>query len=388
MQSKVTYDIIFIKKLTIGGKMSNPRLDRLLVSMREQKLPFVAINPGFNLNYLTGLNFHLMERPVVLFIRQDGKSALVLPALEVTRAEKAEACERLFAYSDDPSTWKNAFHAAADFLQITRESIGVEANQFRFLEMEFVQNSAPSAKIISAAKVFSTLRLCKDQQEIDNMQEAARIAEAGLQQTLPLIKIGMSETEISSELSLQCLRAGAQGEFPFQPIVASGPNSADPHATPTERKITAGDILLFDWGVRFQGYASDITRCFAVAQIDPKMGKIAGIVKTANEAGRIAARPGISTGEVDVATRNVIEQAGFGEYFTHRTGHGLGMNAHEDPYIFSENKQSLQPGMVFTVEPGIYIPGKGGIRIEDDVVITENGSFSLTSMERSLKVIA
>ncbi len=368
--------------------MSNPRFNRILELMKEHRLDFIAINPGFNLNYLTGLNFHLMERPVVLFIRQDGKSALVLPALEVTRAEKAAACDRLFPYPDDPATWKNAFQAAADFLGISHAAIGVEPNQFRFLEMEFVQNSAPALKIISAARVFSQLRLFKDQDEIANMQEAARIAEVGLQQTLPLLKIGISEIEIAAELNLQCLRAGAQGEFPFQPIVACGPNSADPHAVPGERKIAAGDILLFDWGVRFQGYASDITRCFSVATVDPQMGRIAGIVKMANEAGRIAARPNLSAGEVDIATRNVIAQAGFDEYFTHRTGHGLGMDAHEDPYIFGGNTQTLQPGMVFTVEPGIYIPGKGGIRIEDDVVITENGSYSLTSMERDLKVIA
>ncbi len=368
--------------------MNIPRFDRLLSLMKKHQFEFIAINPGFNLNYLTGLNFHLMERPIVLFIRQDGKSALVLPALEVTRAEKAAACDHLFSYPDDPAEWNNAFQAAANILGISKTSIGVEPNKFRFLEMEFVQNSAPSAKIISAAHVFSDLRLFKDQQEIAYMQEAARIAEAGLRQTLPLLKIGINEIEIAAELNLQCLRAGAQDEFPFQPIVASGPNSADPHAVPGERKIIAGDILLFDWGVRYKGYASDITRCFSIATIDPQMGKIAEIVKMANEAGRIAARPNLQAGDVDNATRKVIAQAGFADYFTHRTGHGLGMDAHEDPYIFNENKQILQPGMVFTIEPGIYIPGKGGIRIEDDVVITDKGSYSLTGMPRDLKVIA
>ncbi len=367
--------------------MNSLRLQHLFQLMHDNQFEYAAINPGHSLKYLTGLDFHLMERPVVLFISQSGKSALVLPQLEMSRAGKNDQITQFFSYGDNPATWQYAFDGAASFLGIGTSRIAIEPSQFRFLEFSFTHQSFPNATIASGQNIFDQLRMQKDESEIESMQVAAQIAENGLKATLPLIKAGMSEKEIASELIFQCLRAGAEGEFPFAPIVASGPNSADPHATPTDRKIQSGDILLFDWGVRFNGYSSDITRCFAVEFCDPQMEKISAIVECANEAGRNSGRPGITAGSVDQATRNEIENAGFGEFFTHRTGHGLGMDAHESPYIFNENQQQLQSGMVYTIEPGIYLPGKGGIRIEDDVVVTETSCRSLTNMARKLKVI-
>lgn len=367
--------------------MKNQRLQHLFQLMEANQFEYAAINPGFSLKYLTGLDFHLMERPVVFFISKNGKNALVLPHLEMSRAEKNEEITHFFPYGDNPATWQSAFDAAATFLKIGDSRMAIEPTQFRFLEFSFTHQSLPHAKIAPGQNIFDQLRLQKDENEIMSMQKAAQIAEAGLLATLPLVKIGMTEKEIASELVMQCLRAGAEGDFPFAPIVASGPNSADPHATPTDRKIQPGDILLFDWGVRYQGYSSDITRCFSIEYCEPEMEKISTIVQRANEAGRMAGRPGLSAGSVDQAARREIENAGFGEFFTHRTGHGLGMDAHESPYIFAENNQLLQKGMVYTIEPGIYIPGKGGIRIEDDVVVSENGCTSLTSLDRQLKVI-
>jgi Xaa-Pro dipeptidase len=205
--------------------------------------------------------------------------------------------------------------------------------------------------------------------------------------TLPLFKTGMTEIELASELTIQLLRAGSQSELPFGPIVSSGPNSADPHATPSSRKINAGELLLIDYGAAYQSYASDITRTFAVGEVDSTLKKIAEIVKQANLAGQAASKAGVRAGSVDSAARTVIESAGYGEQFFHRTGHGLGLETHEGPYIFAENDLVLQPGMVHTVEPGIYLAGKGGVRIEDDVVVTQEGSTSLTSLPRELLVI-
>jgi Xaa-Pro dipeptidase len=172
--------------------------------------------------------------------------------------------------------------------------------------------------------------------------------------------------------------------MPFSPIVAFGPNSANPHATPTERQLAEGDLLLFDWGAAVDGYFSDITRTFAVGDVDPELTKIAGIVKEANAAARAIGKPGLPISAVDKAARNVIELAGYGEYFTHRTGHGLGMEGHEEPYIRGDNEQLLETGMTFTIEPGIYLPGRGGVRIEDDVLVTENGLESFTDYPREL----
>jgi Xaa-Pro dipeptidase len=171
---------------------------------------------------------------------------------------------------------------------------------------------------------------------------------------------------------------------PFTPIVSSGPNSANPHATPSERKLISGDLLVIDWGASYDGYFSDITRTFAIGDIESEYIKISKIVQEANSAGRKSARPGITIESIDRAARAVIDSAGYGKYFTHRTGHGLGMEGHEEPYIRAGNLMHIEPGMTFTIEPGIYLPNRNGVRIEDDVVITSTGAECLTSLPRDV----
>jgi Xaa-Pro dipeptidase len=169
--------------------------------------------------------------------------------------------------------------------------------------------------------------------------------------------------------------------------VASGPNSALPHATPTDRQLAPGDLLIIDWGARSGGYISDITRTFAVGEVDPEFNRIHQVVLEANIAGQSAVRPGATCNAVDQATRQVILDAGYGERFIHRTGHGIGLEPHEPPNIRSGEMVPLEAGMTFTVEPGIYLPGRAGVRIEDNVVVTENGVETLTVLERSLEVV-
>ena len=172
--------------------------------------------------------------------------------------------------------------------------------------------------------------------------------------------------------------------MPFSPIVATGEHGANPHAVPEDRPLQAGDLVTVDWGATVAGYASDITRCLHVAgaPLHPDLAEAHRIVHAANAAGRAAARPGATGDAVDRATRAVIEDAGLGEYFIHRTGHGLGLETHEEPDMKAGESIPLAPGMTFTVEPGVYIPGLGGCRIEDDVVITADGAESLTTLPR------
>jgi Xaa-Pro dipeptidase len=229
--------------------------------------------------------------------------------------------------------------------------------------------------------------MTKDRSELAAMRQAVHIAQRALQATLPLIKIGMNEKELASELTMQLLRGGAESNLPFTPIVCAGPNSANPHAVPGERLLQSGDLLIIDWGASYEGYFSDLTRTFAVGEVASEHARIAQAVLEANEAGRNTAAPGVPAGLVDKAAREVIEKAGYGPYFIHRTGHGLGMEEHEEPYIRSDNPQLLSPGMTFTIEPGIYLPERGGVRIEDDVVITESGSESLSNLPRELMVV-
>jgi Xaa-Pro dipeptidase len=347
----------------------------------------VVLNPGPTLKYLTGLSFHLMERPVVLYVTPDREPVIVLPELEMRKVDLFPYKVQAFAYGENPSEWGDAFRKAAQALSLDGKRIGVEPRQLRLLEFRHIKAGAPEDDYPDASDVLSGLRLKKDKSEVEAMRRAVRIAQDALQATIPLIKIGMTERELASELVVQLLRNGSDSELPFAPIVSGGPNSANPHASLTERKLQSGDMLVIDWGAAYEGYISDLTRTFAVGEVDEEMQKIHKIVQDANAAGRAAAKPGVPCANVDQAAREVIEKSGYGKYFTHRTGHGVGMEGHEDPYMRGDNMQILEPGMAFTVEPGIYLPNRNGVRIEDNVVITENGADVLSVLPREMRVV-
>jgi Xaa-Pro dipeptidase len=348
-------------------------------------LDAMVLNPGPSLVYLTGLHFHLSERPVAVFFTPGRDLTIVLPELEQEKLKHLPFSLQAFPYGENPATWLNAFRTAVHAAKLPSSRIGVEPNQLRYLEYHLLSEAAPKADFVPAEENVASLRMYKDSDELSAMRQAADIAERALQATLSQVEIGLSERDLAGELTLQLLRAGCDPEVPFSPIVSSGPNSANPHATPSARELTPGDLLVIDWGASHAGYFSDITRTFAIGKLALEFEKIGQVVLEANEAGRHAARPGVAAEEIDHAARQVIEVAGYGQYFTHRTGHGLGMEAHEQPYIRKGNLQQLEPGMTFTVEPGIYMPGKNGVRIEDDVVITESGSESLTHLPREVK---
>jgi Xaa-Pro dipeptidase len=360
------------------------RQNQLYQSMQSAGLDALVINPGPTMVYLTGLHFHLSERPAVVLFVPGATPAVIFPELEMIKIKTLPYPVRSFPYGEDPRTWGGVFRLATQACGIVHSRVGVEPRALRVLELRLLEAGAPQAEFVSAEETLAFLRMRKDANEVAFMQKAVDIAQRGLEATIPFIHAGKSEKEIAAELTLQLLKAGSDASIPFSPIVASGPNSANPHATPTERVLTPGDLLIIDWGASYNGYISDLTRCFALGQVEAEFEQIAKIVIEANAAGRAAARPGITAGEVDTITRAVIVQAGYGEYFTHRTGHGIGMEGHEAPYIYKENTLPLAPGMAFTIEPGIYLPGRGGVRIEDDIVVTENGAQSLSDLPREL----
>src|SRR5690349_17376474 len=367
--------------------MTQSRFDQLNASLRSSGLDAVILNPGPTLTHLSGLHFHLMERPVVLLFAKDQDPAIVLPELELQKVASLPYALQVFPYPENPSEWDSAFRKAAQALGLDGKRIGIEPRQLRLLEFQYVKTGAPEAEYPDASDVLSALRLRKDQPEVEAMRRAVKIAQNALEATIPLIKIGMTEKELSSELVVQLLRQGSEPEMPFAPIVSGGPNAANPHASPTERKLQAGDLLVVDWGATYDGYISDLTRTFAVGEVDAEYQKIHEIVQAANAAGRGAAQPGAPCANVDKAARDVIEKSGYGVYFTHRTGHGIGMEGHEEPYMRGDNMQLLEPGMAFTVEPGIYLPDRNGVRIEDNVVITETGADVLSNMPREIRVV-
>jgi Xaa-Pro dipeptidase len=242
--------------------------------------------------------------------------------------------------------------------------------------------------IKSSGAGLDNLRLLKDTAEISSMRQAVKIAEDALLATLPIIKPGICESDISAELTIQLLRAGSDPSLAFYPIVAGGPNSANPHSEPGSRQLQWGDMLIIDWGAVYRGYCSDLTRTFAIGNVsDNEMHHVAAAVRDANLAAQRACKPAIAAGQIDDAARELITQAGYGPYFNHRVGHGIGMEGHEPPYLFAENQQLLAEGMTFTIEPGIYLPGRGGVRIEDNMVITSSGVECLSDLPRELIIL-
>lgn len=378
--------IIKIFKFT-GGTMSAKRLEKLKRLMAEKEFSAVAVNAGPSLTYLTGLHFHLMERPVVVVFTPDDEPTVILPELEQAQLAQLSFPAKICAYGENPATWPEVFAEALRKLDFPGKKIGVEPTQLRVLEYEYLRAACGDAHFTDGSMLLAALRSIKEQEEIASMRQAVKIAEAALEATLPLITLGITEKEIASELFMQLIRHGSDPLLPFSPIVSSGPNGANPHARPSARQLVAGELLVIDWGASFNGYMSDLTRTFAVGEIDAEAQKIHTIVQQANAAGRGAGKPRVSCAAVDKATREVIEEAGYGQFFTHRTGHGIGMECHEEPYMRGDNDQLLVSGMTYTVEPGIYLAGRNGVRIEDDVLVTEDGAESLSSMSREIRLV-
>jgi len=354
--------------------------------MGNAGLDLLAVLPGPNLVYLAGLHFHLMERPTLLLVPSESDPALVLPELEAARVTDAQPGLTCFSYGESDDERRQAFEQAARHFAAARR-VGIEPLRMRFFEQQLLLGAAPQWELVDAGAVLSELRLRKTPLEIQNMRQAVLIAEQALKSTLPAVRPGMSERELAAELVIQLLRAGSEPDLPFAPIVASGPNSALPHATPTDRKLQAGDMLIIDWGARHAGYISDLTRTFSIGPPSETMLAVHKLVEAANQAGREAAHDGVSVGQVDRAAREVIEAGGYGEYFIHRTGHGIGLEPHEPPGIRAGDALRLEAGMTFTIEPGIYLPGQGGVRIEDNVAVTQGGLMVLSSLPRGLVAV-
>ncbi len=375
--------------MNLSPEVLQKRQQKLAAAIRAAGLDALALNPGPSLHYLTGIEFHLSERPVVCLFRPEGAPVLVLPELESAKSRDLPYELQAITYPENPAQWPTAYEQALQSagLRASGGKVGVEDRVLRLLEWRLLKQAAPEVDWVTAEDVVASLRMQKDEAEQAAMQKAVDIAQSALTATLPQIKIGMQDTEVAAILMMQLLQHGS-GKPPFEPIVAAGPqDSANPHYFPRGRALQSGDLLVIDWGAGYGGYLSDLTRTFGVGELTAEQIKIHETVQAANAAAHAIAAPGVACGTVDKAARDVIEAAGYGQYFTHRLGHGLGMEGHEEPYMRGDNPQILQTGMTFTIEPGIYIPGLGGVRIEDDVVVTESGLRSFSDMPRGIQIV-
>ncbi len=361
------------------------RFDKLYAIMRAAGLDIVALIPGPNHRYLFDAIHYVLERPIVIFLAQESEPIAVIPELEIALFERHARQARLFAYTDAQG-YQSAFRAALRWLDAPGKTIGVEGLFMRFFEGEAIRSAAPAARLVDASHALAELRMIKDAGEIAALRRAIKISEAALRATLDEARAGLSEIELAEILENHMRAMGGEG-LSFDTILHAGGNTALPHCGPLDYRMRRGDPLLFDFGATYGGYCADITRTVFLGGVSAAQREFYAVAQAANEAGRQAAKPGATAEAVDLAARQVFIAAGHEALLRHRTGHGLGLQAHEAPTIVAGNQRLLEPGMVFTIEPGIYRMGEIGVRIEDDVLITEAGSESLTTFPRDLLVI-
>ncbi len=352
-------------------------------AMGTSGLSGLVVMPGANLQYLLGVTLHPSKRLTVAFFGADETVRMVVPALEHGRVKAMASLATTFYPWHDNEGYGDALQRCLADANLTGR-IGVEYTAMRVLELRAIEERA-SVTVEDATALLADLRMVKDADEIEAMRRAVRVIEDALAVAVKAMRPGATEREIAM---IWDQAIGAAGSEPsFETSVASGPNSANPHHTPGDRVLQRGDLVILDGGARIDGYCSDITRTFAIGELDEQKRTIYDAVLRANRAGFAVVRPGASGADVDAAAREVIESSGYGPQFLHRTGHGLGIEIHEPPYMHSGEPAPLREGVTFTIEPGIYVAGVGGVRIEDDVVITADGGECLTSYPRELQFL-
>lgn len=352
--------------------------------MAADGLDVAVLVPGANLRYLTGLSTGPSERLFLGLVSSEGPLHFLVPGLERPAIERAPAASEIVvhSYRDDEGPIAGLAQLAQN-LDLKRSTVGVEYGRMRVHELRALEHHAPSASIVDLGPTAMELRQIKDADEIDALRRAVALTEDLLSAMIDAIEPGVTERDIVRVYERARIASDCEA-VPFSPIVASGSNTDSPHAQPGERRLQTGDLITIDCGAVIDGYPGDITRNIALGEIDAERERIHQVVLDANAAGREACRPGAAAEHVDRAARAVIDAAGYGEYFMHRTGHGLGLDVHEPPDITAGSDEVLTPGMAFTVEPGVYLPGVGGARVEDDMLITADGAESLTRFPRDL----
>ena len=326
--------------------------------------------PSSNLFYLTGIDFHRSERLTALFLFKEKEPLILCPAFEEARLRGMSAVA-------DVSTWQETedpFLKAASFFPSSSGTLAVEPST-AFEDVERLLARRPGWKPISAGPLLGPMRMVKTNEEIDAIRRAIEVAILRFRRAFEALRPGAIEAEISHL-------------FGGENVVQFGPSSALPHGASTARALGAGEAVLIDAWDRPEGYYYDITRSTFFGEPSEEYRKVWSLVLDAQSAAIEKAAPGVACSEVDAAARRVIETGGYGEYFTHRLGHGLGIDVHEPPYMVAHERTVLEPGMVFTSEPGIYILGKFGVRIEDDVLVTDRGAESLSPRVTRLEPIS
>lgn len=361
------------------------RLERVRATMDERGVDALLVSVGHDLPYLTGYHAMPLERLTLLVVPRDGDATMLIPRLEAPRVAEQPGVFGLHPWdeTDDPTAIAAELIAGATHIAVGDQMWA------RFL-VELIPH-LPNAAWSRAVDVVGPLRMVKDQAEIDALAAAGaavdRIAAELQSGGIPLV--GRTEAQVSADLSSRIIAEGHQ-KVNFA-IVAAGENAASPHHHAGSRVIGENEIVLCDFGGTMNDYCSDITRCVFTGDVEsaaPDIAEAYAVLHEAQAAAVAAATVGTNCEDVDRAARQVIADAGYGEYFVHRTGHGIGLEEHEDPYIVEGNSTSLEPGHAFSIEPGIYVPGRWGMRLEDIVVAAADGPLPMNRVDHQIHSLA
>ncbi|WP_411349369.1 M24 family metallopeptidase [Paenibacillus sp. WLX2291] len=358
------------------------RIATLRGLMKQASLDSLLITDPKHVYYLTGFASDPHERFLGLFIPDGDEPFILLPALDEDKARSVSTVERIETHTDTDNPYVRLKHCVKGKIG----KLGVEKEHLSVARFEQLSAELGAESYSDIGSLLNGMRSRKSPDEVQRMIVSIQKIEEVLRRGLSSVRVGITEIDLVAELEYQMKKVGAE-KAAFDTMVLSGPNTALPHGVPGSRKLQSGELVMFDLGLFYNGYASDITRTFALGDVDDETANVYHTVLAANEAAIAATRPGVTFASIDKAARDVITEAGYGDRFIHRLGHGLGMDTHEYPSVHGSNETLLESGVLFTVEPGIYIPGHCGVRIEDDVIVTDTGVDVLSSFPKELTVI-
>jgi len=356
--------------------MMNLRLSKLCQRLESHKMAALLVAAPENVRYLSGFT----GGDAMLLVT--GKDALLLTDSRFTEQVRLEAPD--WSHLLVEKTMVETIAAAVQSLRL--DELGFEASALTYEQFMMVREQLPAVNLRPVSGWLEELRLVKDEAEIALMKEAGIITGAAFKSLLPEIVSGRSEESLAALLEFNMRRHGG-GRPAFETIVGSGERGALPHGTASSRLLKRGDLVVMDFGATYQGYASDMTRTVCIGVCEGWQRQLYELVLEAQQRSLSAVRAGAATAEVDAVARDYLKQAGYGEYFTHGLGHGVGLQIHEQPRLSPKDHHILQEGMVVTVEPGLYLAGRGGVRIEDTVLVTAQGCEILTPVAKDLLVI-
>ncbi len=351
------------------------RIARVQEALRANQLGAAILAPSDQMRYLTGWAEHGHERLIAFFVPAAGEPAFIVPAMNAEQArENPAGTLEVFGWSDEEG-WQGGMRSLLERSGLNGRGIAID-DEMQAVHLLEIQSLAPSAKCEAAGNLMSSLRAIKSADEIETMRHSGAITDSVYEESLTALTTGITELEFQEVIRQAYVKRGTKPEFA---LVCFGANSSRPHHSTGPTRLADGDVVVIDIGCKLEGYASDITRTVVFGEPEPEAKRVYDVVYRAHRAAFERIRPGVACEEVDRAARSVIEDEGYGEYFIHRTGHGIGLSTHEPPYIVAGNPQPLREGMCFSDEPGIYLPGRFGARIENIVTLTAGGAEYLNA---------